>query len=145
MEQGRKKASVDMKRSNKILYGSFLVALLPVFLPWFRIGYGTGIRPPWRGIYIMRWEFYLVVALYYVMVFLKKRWGVVAAHFLTGASYVFALSRFTIRTHISETQNWKFTLSTLQWTFWLAIGAIATHLLFSVLWIKKRGTPPNLD
>ena len=57
------------------------------------VAHGTGIRPPWRGIYIMRWEFYLVVALYYVMVFLKKRWGVVAAHFLTGASYVFRAVR----------------------------------------------------
>ena len=38
----------------------------------------------------------------------------------------------------------KFTLSTLQWTFWLAIGAIATHLLFSVLWIKSVGRHPIL-
>lgn len=134
---------MDTGRSNKILYGSFLAALLPVFLPWFHIGWGAGIRPPWRGIYILRWEFYLAAALYYVMVFLKKRWGVAAAHFLTGASYLIALSRFTVRTHISGTQDWKFTMSALRWTFWLAAGAIAAHLCFSVLWMGKGEKPPK--
>ena len=60
-----------MMKSRRILYFSFLLALLPVFLEWFRVG-SPGIRPPCRGIYLVRGEFYFAVALYYVMLFLKK-------------------------------------------------------------------------
>ena len=49
-------------KSKRILYFSFLLALLPVFLEWFRIG-SPGIRPPCRGIYLVRGEFYFAIAL----------------------------------------------------------------------------------
>ena len=120
-----------MMKSKRILYFSFLLALLPVFLEWFRIG-SPGIRPPCRGIYLVRGEFYFAVALYYVMLFLKKNWGIIAAHLLVVVSYIIAMSQFTVRMNLMGKPNLKYTMQRLKPTCWIAILAVIMHFIGAV-------------
>lgn len=124
-------------RYRKILYFSFLLALLPVFLEWFRVG-SPEIRPPCRGIYLVRIEFYLAIVLYYVMLFLKKNWGIIAAHLLVVVSYIIAMSQFTVRMNIMSSPDLKYTIQKLRPTYCGAILAVIIHLILTILLMKRE-------
>lgn len=126
-----------MMQSRKILYFSFLLTLLPIFLEWFKVG-SSGIRPPCRGIYLVRGEFYFAIALYYVMLFLKKNWGIIAAHLLVVVSYVIAMSQFTVRMNLMGKPNLKYTMQRIKPTYWIAILAVIVHLILTVLILRRE-------
>ena len=128
-----------MKKTDKVMMGiTFALALIPVFFQWFDIGNGAKIRDfGWRGIGILRIEFFASVLAYYVSLYWGKWWAMICAQGTVIASYFIALSRFTVRTNISSIQNWELTMSGLQWTFGLAIATITVNILLTAILSKK--------
>jgi len=123
-------------KSKKTLYYSFLLALTPVFFEWFHIG-SPEMRPPCRGIYILRGSFYFAIALYYIMLFLKKRRGIIVAHLLVVVSYLVAFHQFPVRMNVMSTPNWEYTMQKVNSIFWLAILTVLLHLILVISLLRK--------